>query len=35
MAGTLADTMDFVEWSAFYETWESVQARIKVLGRSH
>ncbi|MEB3160048.1 MAG: hypothetical protein VKL20_01165 [Synechocystis sp.] len=34
MAGELGDAMDFLEWSAFYEMWHSVQDRIKVLGHS-
>jgi len=34
MAGALGDSIDFVEWSAFYEMWNSVQERIGVLGRS-
>lgn len=28
-AGELGDTMDMVEWSVFYEMWESVQARLE------
>ncbi len=30
-AGELGDAMDFVEWSTFYEMWESVQERLKML----
>lgn len=30
-AGELGDAQDFVEWSVFYEMWESVQERLKVL----
>jgi len=30
-AGELGDTADFVEWSAFYEMWESVRERLVVL----
>lgn len=30
-AGTLGDSMDFFEWSAFYDMWQSVQARLGVL----
>ena len=31
IAGELGDSMDFVEWSAFYDMWQSVQARLSVL----
>lgn len=34
-AGALGDAMDFVEWSIFYEMWQSVQERIKLLGHSN
>ena len=30
-AGELGDAMDMVEWSVFYEMWESVQARLERL----
>jgi hypothetical protein len=30
-AGELGDAMDVVEWSIFYEMWESVRARLKRL----
>ncbi len=30
-AGELGDAMDFVEWSVFYEMWESVRERLQVL----
>ncbi|MBD2233601.1 hypothetical protein [Phormidium tenue] len=30
-AGELGDSIDFFEWSAFYEMWQSVQARLGVL----
>ncbi|MBE9113115.1 hypothetical protein IQ273_27415 [Nodosilinea sp. LEGE 07298] len=30
-AGGLGDSMDFVEWSAFYDMWQSVQMRLGVL----
>lgn len=30
-AGELGDAMDFVEWSTFYEMWDSVRERLKVL----
>lgn len=30
-AGELGDAADFIEWSAFYEMWESVRERLKVL----
>lgn len=30
-AGELGDSMDFVEWSAFYDMWQSVQTRLGVL----
>ena len=29
--GAMGDTMDVVEWSVFYEMWESVQARLGML----
>lgn len=29
--GELGDSIDFVEWSAFYDMWQSVQTRIGVL----
>ncbi len=29
-AGELGDAADFVEWSVFYEMWESVQNRLEV-----
>ena len=31
-AGELGDAMDMVEWSVFYEMWESVRARLEKLG---
>ncbi|PZV09502.1 MAG: hypothetical protein DCF32_02310 [Leptolyngbya sp.] len=30
-AGELDDSMDFVEWSVFYDMWQSVQTRLGVL----
>ncbi len=30
-AGEMGDAMDVVEWSIFYEMWESVRARLAVL----
>jgi hypothetical protein len=30
-AGELGDAMDMVEWSIFYEMWESVRARLATL----
>ncbi|PZO43655.1 MAG: hypothetical protein DCF21_06285 [Leptolyngbya sp.] len=30
-AGELGDGMDFFEWSAFYDMWQSVQTRLGVL----
>ena len=30
-AGKLGDAMDMVEWSIFYEMWESVRARLTTL----
>ena len=30
-AGALGDAMDMVEWSIFYEMWESVRARLTTL----
>lgn len=30
-AGELGDAMDFVEWSVFYEMWESVRERLETL----
>jgi len=30
-AGKLGDAADFVEWSVFYEMWESVRERLEVL----
>ncbi len=27
-AGGLGDSMDFFEWSAFYDMWQSVQTRL-------
>jgi len=30
-AGELGDVMDVIEWSIFYEMWESVRARLKRL----
>lgn len=30
-AGELGDSVDFVEWSVFYEMWESVQERLQIL----
>ncbi|MGB3311306.1 MAG: hypothetical protein WBG32_21960 [Nodosilinea sp.] len=30
-AGELGDSMDFVEWSVFYDMWQSVQVRLGVL----
>jgi hypothetical protein len=30
-AGELGDSMDFFEWSAFYDMWQSVQTRLGVL----
>lgn len=29
--GELGDSADFVEWSVFYEMWESVRDRLEVL----
>jgi hypothetical protein len=29
--GELGDAADFVEWSVFYEMWESVHERLKIL----
>ncbi len=29
--GELGDAMDFVEWSVYYEMWESVHERLKIL----
>ena len=31
-AGELGDAIDMVEWSVFYEMWESVRARLEQLG---
>jgi hypothetical protein len=31
-SGALGDAADFVEWSAFYEMWESVRECLKGLG---
>jgi hypothetical protein len=30
-SGALGDEIDFVEWSAFYEMWQSTQKRLNVL----
>ena len=30
-AGEMGDAMDVVEWSIFYEMWESVRARLVLL----
>jgi len=30
-AGELGDSADFVEWSVFYEMWESVRERLQIL----
>ena len=30
-AGELGDALDMVEWSVFYEMWESVRARLATL----
>ncbi|MBI2875405.1 MAG: hypothetical protein HYY20_00830 [Candidatus Tectomicrobia bacterium] len=30
-AGELGDSADFLEWSVFYEMWESVQERLEIL----
>jgi len=30
-SGALGDEIDFVEWSAFFEMWQSAQERLKVL----
>ncbi len=30
-AGKLGDAMDVVEWSVFYEMWQSVQERLETL----
>jgi hypothetical protein len=30
-AGEMGDAMDVVEWSVFYEMWESVRARLALL----
>jgi hypothetical protein len=30
-SGDLGDSMDFVEWSVFYDLWQSVQTRLGVL----
>lgn len=30
-AGELGDGMEFFEWSAFYDMWQSVQTRLGVL----
>ena len=30
-AGELGDAMDVVEWSIFYEMWESVRARLAII----
>jgi len=35
MAGTLGDEIDFIEWSVFYEMWQSVQKRIQILQHSN
>ncbi|OFZ18289.1 MAG: hypothetical protein A2Z20_11625 [Bdellovibrionales bacterium RBG_16_40_8] len=29
--GEMGDALDFVEWSVFYEMWESVHERLKIL----
>ncbi len=29
--GELGDSIDFVEWSAFYDMWQAVQMRLGVL----
>ena len=29
--GELGDAMDFVEWSVFYEMWQSVRERLETL----
>ena len=31
-AGKLGDGMDFVEWSVFYEMYQAILQRLKVLG---
>jgi len=31
ITGTLGDAIDFVEWSIFYEMWQAIQERIKLL----
>jgi hypothetical protein len=31
MAGELGDSIDFTEWSIFYDMWQSVQSRLSVL----
>lgn len=31
MAGELDDSMDFTEWSIFYDMWQSVQNRLDLL----
>ncbi len=33
MKGELGDSMDFTEWSIFYDMWKSIQKRLDVLGR--
>lgn len=30
-AGEMGDAVDFVEWSAFYQMWTSVQKRLEIL----
>ena len=30
-AGAMGDSMDVVDWSTFYELWESVRARLAIL----
>ena len=30
-AGAMGDSMDVVNWSIFYEMWESVRARLAIL----
>jgi hypothetical protein len=30
-AGKLGDEVDFVEWSAFYQMWSDLQARLALL----
>lgn len=32
-AGELGDAVDFVEWSIFYEMWQSVRERLEILQR--